>query len=90
MSYANKTEVLEGIILKLKKKVKKYENEKKEINVKLEVLPGTSFREDCDRLMHREEMIEIGMADTENELELYEKALNKEKNGNANIDPFLD
>ena len=90
MSYANKTEVLEGIILKLKKKVKEYENEKKEINVKLEVLPGTSFREDCDRLMHREEMIEIGMADTENELELYEKALNKEKNGNANIDPFLD
>ena len=90
MSYANKTEVLEGIILKLKKKVKEYENEKKEINVKLEVLPGTSFREDCDRLMDREEMIEIGMVDIENELELYEKALNKEKNGNANIDPFLD
>ena len=89
MSYANKTEVLEAIILKLKKKVKKLQIEKAENNVKLEVYPGTEFRGECDRLGRREETIDLSIQDLEYEIELHKKALNKEKNGNANIDPFL-
>jgi hypothetical protein len=90
MSYVNKTEVLEGIILKLKKKVKKLQNEKDEINVKLEVYPNTEFRGLCEGLSRREERIELSIQDLEDEIKLHEKALNKEKNGNANIHPFLE
>ena len=51
--------------------------------------PGTEFRGECDRLGRREETIDLSIQDLEYEIELHEKALNKEKNGNANIDPFL-
>jgi prefoldin subunit 5 len=91
MSYANKTEVLESLILKLRKKIQKFQNEKMEIDVKYEIYSAkTEYIDYCERLNNRLEAIGWNIDELTNEMGIYEKALNKEKNGNANIDPYLD
>lgn len=97
MSYANKTEAMEGIINKLRKKVRKHQDELVENNIKIEVYRNTEYEGHCENLSNRNLTIEWAIEEFENEIKLHEKALSKERvqqeqknNGNACINPFLN
>ena len=87
MSYANESEVLEGVILKLSKKRRKLQDDIKEHKLKINSYMGTmGLLELIEELERKIALTRWKLEECELELEVLEK----KKNGNANIDPFLN
>lgn len=86
MSYANESEVIEGVLLKLRKARTKAKDDLKEVNLKADSYIGTSLMESVEGLLNKATTLEWKIGSIELEIEILEK----KKNGNASLDSHLN